>query len=392
MKNSNSENLLKVMFTYSGFSCKCVKDIQNTEPGEPPKTTIKMVSNVNHPLMFSYAAKDGLNLTGSAGAIRAGNVLGQLLAIPSNDIQRHIEFFEKYGFFMPLPEDEYVAIESEALFAFVDRIKATIRLLNSIAKRDYRGMIINATYLLFSPRIEVMIKGEKLSTHSHRFSQLLETYNIFPDFSQDPNVVLKGYITIPDTMRRTFDLQYDFYQAVRSGTDNTVLGSNTTWYKHLLAMYVGCQDENEETRSIIDFYYHFQTEVTAFKEVSFRSIKPYKAIEDSAFSDEIKNALLNVARIVVAGEINHNIVGIHPKYAGKALQASWDVGNLISAVYFSIFYMKPGIEIYKECENPNCKRDRYFLVEATRGNKRYCCDKCANAAASQRHRNRMIGK
>ncbi len=91
----------------------------------------------------------------------------------------------------------------------------------------------------------------------------------------------------------------------------------------------------------------------------------------------------------MAEEINHNIRGIHPKYNGGKLTATWQVDTLIEALYFSIFYMRNG-EMYKECENPNCKRDKFFLVEATRTNKHYCCEQCRNAAGAQRYRNRQL--
>ena len=116
----------------------------------------------------------------------------------------------------------------------------------------------------------------------------------------------------------------------------------------------------------------------------------YYNTDETTFSDNIKLALVRIARIVVAEEINHNSQGIHPKYDGSKLTATWQVDTLIQAIYFSIFYMKAGVEIYKECENPNCKRDKYFLVKTTRGNKRYCCEQCRGAASSQRHRNRNI--
>ena len=106
----------------------------------------------------------------------------------------------------------------------------------------------------------------------------------------------------------------------------------------------------------------------------------------------MKNALLKIARIVISEEINHNIVGIHPKYEQDELAPTWQVSNLLQALYFSIFYMKPGVEIYKECKNPNCKRDKFFLVKATRTNKEYCCPQCSGAAATQRFRNRQLDK
>jgi hypothetical protein len=52
--------------------------------------------------------------------------------------------------------------------------------------------------------------------------------------------------------------------------------------------------------------------------------------------------------------------------------------------------MKPGIELYKEGENPNCKHQKYFLINATVTNKKYCCPACGNAAAQRRSRQRKL--
>ncbi len=176
---------------------------------------------------------------------------------------------------------------------------------------------------------------------------------------------------------------------MRSGYDTDLKGSKDPQFKNLMAMYVGCKDVDEETRLLIDFFYHFQTEVSVIKEVYFGGFKSYTTFSEDALNDSFKNALLKIARIVVADEINHNIRGIHPKYNGGKLTATWQVDTLIEALYFSIFYMRNG-EMYKECENPNCKRDRFFLVEATRTNKHYCCKQCRNAAGAQRYRNRQL--
>ena len=106
----------------------------------------------------------------------------------------------------------------------------------------------------------------------------------------------------------------------------------------------------------------------------------------------MKASLLEIAATVVSEEINHNIVGIHPRYSIGSLTPTWQVDTLLQALYFSVFFMKPGIEIYKECGNPRCKREKYFLVEATRTNKEYCCVQCARAAAAQRFRSRKLDK
>ncbi len=104
------------------------------------------------------------------------------------------------------------------------------------------------------------------------------------------------------------------------------------------------------------------------------------------YSDEMKAALVDIAKTVISEEINHNIKGIHLRYDGRTLAPVWQVDTLLQALYFAIFYMNPGVEVYKRCENPNCKRQVFFLTNATKTNKRYCCDQCRIAAATQRSR------
>lgn len=384
------EIFLNTMFEYDGFGCCCAKDTENVIPGERPKTTLKLYTDISKPLRFAYAAKAGLNLTGKEGGIIKQNILGKILALPNDDIDKHIEFFETYGFLLPLSSEEYESVEADTLFEVLNRIKATIRLMNAIGKKDYKKMLIHATYLLFSPVMCINTTETQYETCRHKFSTLLETYNLLPDLSAEPEVFVKGTYSVQDTMLGSKNpIKIEFYNAVRSGAETDVPGSKEPRFKRLMAMYIGCRNEDEETRNLIDFYYHFQNEVSVIKDVQFNSIKTYSHIDETAFSNKIKATLLKIARIVVAEEINHNIHDIHPKYDGGKLTATWQVDTLIQAVYFSIFYMKAGVEIYKECENPNCKRDKFFLVETTRENKRYCCDKCRGAASSQRHRNRI---
>lgn len=387
-----SEISLKTMFEHTGYGCNYVMDIENVAPGEKPKATIKVCSEPSRQLLFSYASRDGLNLTGKAGGIKEKNILGRLLALPKNDIGKTMCFFKQYGFFLPLSRDEYSSIGADDLLTVVNRVKATVHLYNSINKKDYKGVLLAAAFLLYLPVVSMITPEDKFSTCEHTFTHLIRTYNLFPDLSTDPEVFSKGTYTVPDLfLGHDNHIDVEFYNKIRSGADTKMKGSKDPQFKNLTAMYVGCRDIGEETRMLIDFFFHFQTEVAVFKEISYGSINPYSHIDENAFSDNIKECLLKIARIVVAEEINYNIRGIHPKYNGGTLSASWQVDTLIQALYFSIFYMSTG-QIYKECENPNCGRDKYFLVESTRVNKKYCCTQCSNAAAAQRYRNRQLGK
>ena len=380
----------KTMFQYEGFGCFCAKDTVNTSPDESPTVTLKVCPDENARLLFSYAAKDGLNMTGVSGGLHEKNILGKLLSLPKGNINKHIEFIEKYGFLYPLPPNQYTAIKASDLIEITNRIKSTIRLDSYINKKDYRGVLIHVIYLLYSPEIKLQIGDDIFSTCIHRFKKLLDSYNLFPDLSRDPEVAANGTYSVKDTFlgkRNIIDI--GFYNAVRSGYDTNLQGSKEPWFKNLMAMYIGCQNVDEETRFLIDFFYHLQTEVSVIKESYYGGFKSYTSFNEETLNDSFKKALLKIAKIVVAEEINYNIRGIHPKYNGGKLNAIWQVDTLIEALYFSIFYMKNG-EIYKECENPNCKRDRFFLVEATRTNKHYCCEQCRNAAGAQRYRNRQL--
>ena len=381
---------LKTMFQHEGYGCLCAKDTVNTSPDETPTVTLKVCPDSSTQILFSYAPKDGLNMTGVAGSLHEKNILGKLLALPRGDIDKHIEFIKKYGFLYPLPENEYTAIEASDLMEIINRIKSTIRLYSCINKKDYRGVLIHVIYLLYAPVTKLHIGDDVFSTCTHRFKSLLDSYNLFPDLNREPEVAANGTYSVDDSfLGKKNAIDIGFYNAVRSGSDTDLQGSKDPWFKNLMAMYMGCRDVDDETRLLIDFFYHLQTEVSVIKEVYFGGFKSYTTFSEDALDDSFKNALVKIARIVVAEEINHNIRGIHPKYNGGKLTATWQVDTLIEALYFSVFYMR-NREMYKECENPNCKRDRFFLIEATRTNKHYCCKQCRNAAGAQRYRNRQL--
>lgn len=389
MSKKLSDITSNTMFGFDGYGCKCVKDTENVAPGQPPRTTLKMYDDLSKPLSFSYVGGEGLNLTGAGGGLIKKNILGMLLALPENDSDALISFFESFGFLIPLSSEEYESADVDDLFKVINRVKATIHLMNAIGKKNYRSVLVNIVYLLYSPQIKIKFTTGSLITCQNKFTELLNSHCSFPDLSQDAEVFNTGKYSVPDTFINEINqIDIEFYNAVRDGEGTAMSGSKDSRFRNLVAMYVGCRDVDHNTRMLIDFFYHFQTEFAVFNDVQYQSIKPYSNINEDDFSDKIKTSLLQLARIVIADEINHNISGINPRYNGVELTAAWQVGSLIQAMYFSIFYMKAGSEIYKKCENPNCNRDRYFLVESTRTKKKYCCDQCRNAAGAQRYRTR----
>lgn len=382
-------------FEYESYPCICRKETIYTSPNKEPNYILKICENNSvNSLKFSYSAQNGLNLSGNAGGIIDANILGKLLAIPTNDLDATINFVEQYGFIIPISNSEYESIDSKALLTFFERIKSTVRLMSAIAgKRNYTNIFINLSYLLYSDPVMIDTSYGSFSTVEHPFSSLLRSFSSMPDIQRNQELFDNGFIEIYDIVKKERNrIKKDELTAMISGNEiDSLAGIRDPFFKNLFALYTNFRTDDANLRLIIDFYMNYQKEIGIIKNVEPEKIQYYSK-NDVNLSDELKNAMLKVAEIVISDEINGNIRGIHPSYTYGSLTPSWKLSTFLEALYFSIFYMQPGVELYKECENPNCKRDKYFLVKTTKQNKKYCCPQCGNAAAQRRSRQRKLEK
>jgi hypothetical protein len=394
MSLKNSDILLNSLFTFESYECRCMIDTENISPDEPARKILKLYADRNHPLHFAYSPKDGLDLTGPAGGSIERNILGKLLSLPNSDtdvsISQYVEFFSQYGFLLPLNFDEYTATDFHTVLGLINHVKATVGLMNSIGRHDHKRMLLHVAYLLFTEPFSLTSDNEEYQTCLHPFSQCVNSYTPFPDSASDRIAQASGRFSINDSVTGKKEIvSIEFVNAVRSGAITDIAGSGSQWFKNIVAQYLqGNTDEN--MKLMVDFFYHVFNEIGVFKSVEFAKITPFGEMNFENLSPSMTTALEKIARITIAEEINFNIRGIHPRYDGGRLTASWQINTLMEAVYFSVFYMKAGIQIYRECANPNCKHGKFFLVDATRTNKKYCCQQCANAAAAQRYRNRKL--
>lgn len=201
MAKKLSEILMSSFFDCENLACDCQKDIVNVAPGADPQTTLKICGNVHQPLRFSYMPQKGLNLSGKAGGVIQANVLGKLLAIKDGDIDSHIRFFQQFGFLIPISTEDYEAVEATQIMEFINRIKATVKLMNAIAGQiNYKNIVIMATYLLFSEPIEIELSTGNLTSCPHRFTQYLREYNSFPDMNRNQEVFNTGMFSVDDVL------------------------------------------------------------------------------------------------------------------------------------------------------------------------------------------------
>lgn len=392
MKNK-SDFFLTNFFEYENCSCECQKETVFDAPGQPPHYILKVCSNANKRLTFSYAAQKGLNQSGNAGGTISENILGQLLSIPTGNLDATIKFIEQYGFLFPISTEEYESINDKALLECINRIKATVTLMGTIAgKRDYTKMLICTTYLLYSEPVQFSLTTGEYSTYEHPFYKLINTFNMMPDINRNQELFDNGYISVKDTLINGYNrINSEELKGMCMGNEvNGMAGSTEQHYKNLFALYTNLPGVDENLRVIIDFYYHYQFKVGIFREIKSNRISYHSDPKRDNFTAEMKEALEKVAKIVISDEINANLRGISPQFNYETLSPSWKLNSLLEALYFSVFYMKPGVELYKECENPNCKRQKYFLIKSTVTNKKYCCPECGNSAAQRRSRERKL--
>ena len=392
MSSVFSKIFVNNLFELDSYACKCEKDIKNVVPGEPPETTLKIYSLSNRPIHFSYSDKDGLNLTGPQGRVIIKNILGQVLALKEDDVDGFIRFTEKAGFILPISFQNYEAVEFNALMKIIGRIKATVKLMNVIdGKRVYEQlrMFQAMTYLLYDDPVELDLEGMKYASCPHVLNELLRKPIPLRDFRSDRGSILEnGNFEVNDSISPSgrAEVSHDLYNQMQMGSFGTVPGQGSNKYRNLFFAYMSTMKEQSNWALIVDFYMNYQNQVGIIDSVDLDSVTYYDPKTQFTLNDDLIKALPKVARMVLSNEINHNISSIHMQYDGEGLAPRWKIDTLLQALYFAIFYMKPGIKMYKRCANPNCKRDIFFLTDRTKTNKEYCSTQCRSATGQRRRR------
>ena len=392
MSSVFSEIFVNNLFELDSNACKCEKDTKNVVPGEPPETTLKIYSLSDRPIHFSYSDKDGLNLTGPQGRVIIKNILGQVLALKEGDADGVIRLIEKAGFILPISFQNYEAIEFNALMKIIRRIKATVNLMNAIdGKNIYEQMRMfqAMTYLLYDDPIELDLEGMRYVTCPHALNELLRKPIPLRDFRGDRDSILEnGNFEVSDSILSSgrAEVSHDLYNQMQMGSFGTIPGQGSSNYRNLFFAYISTMKKQSDWAPIVDFYMNYQNQAGIIDYVDLHSITYYDPKAQFSLNDNLKKALPKVARMVLSNEINHNISSIHMQYDGEGLAPKWKIETLLQALYFAIFYMKPGIKMYKRCANPNCKRDVFFLTDRTKTNKEYCSTQCRSAAGQRRRR------
>lgn len=391
MVKKNDEFLTNNLFSFENAGCDYKKTVIETSNGSSDTVEFGLKLNTQKNRFAFATGGVGLVTVGDRGRIISKNLLGNVISIKYGDTSKLLKFFSDFGFFFELTDSEdYMEINTVDIFSMIERLRATVELLNQLGelkqeRKDYSKILNLVTYLLFSPPTELNFIG--YSTCIHPFEDELEnSYGLYNNLRNEPGSNFSGIFSVSDSVCGSYSFEEERYLNIVNGFSR-VHGEEDIFFKKIVHYYVNRPDAETKNRMIVDFLFHYEMEVGIIRDFRYYGeLNHYNPPCLENFSSKLKKSLLEVAKIVIAEEINWNIRNVHPEYNTEKMAPSWKIDSLMSALYFSLFYMKPGQELYKPCENPNC--ENYFLVKSTATNKKYCSQTCSNAVQQARSRKR----
>lgn len=397
MDNPNEKffSLTDNLFTFDSFSCECVIDIENVRPGEI-KRTVKMQGLQDVPIRFAFAPDKGMVRLAKTGAINSDRILTELLSLPEGNTEKLFSFFKEYGFFFPIRTDGYEAIDIELLHGIVNRIKAVVRLMSELgeAKKNYRRILGLILYLQLSTPIDLPFQcfNQSFKTCEHAlFTEIAKSSHLPPVNNAQPYD--SDTYSIADTIfNPTFDLDIEQYNNIIGGFETDVPGAvQSLLYKEITRLYCSAPNLHIELRRAVDLLFHYQHSIAVIKGYSangdieyFETGENIRSRYSEYFGEKMKQALIAVAKTTIRDEIGYNLYGMRPRYDVETMSPAWEVEDMLTGIYISIFFMRPGVELYRKCSNPNCGRS--FLVNTTSSKRKYCTSSCRNASAQRAHR------
>ena len=379
-----------ILFKHESCSCDCVEDIEHIAPGEEPVRKYKLQAIPNEKKLFGYAAKKGLVRIASNGTIEEANVLGTLIALPNKPPKELTSFLKNNGFLFPVNSGTYEAFDEAALYGIIDRLRMTVELMTAAneVRKDYQKILELTLSLLFAPDMALKTDSMVTEYRSCHHSYVDRLINPAAQLSQEHrDQEFNGdTFTVVDSIFGTAQLNVQEYNDIIGGY-SSVPGFSDQLFKAVTMMYLN-DDSSGMNRMITDFLFHYFYDVGM---IDFSNGLSYYTEPNIAnFTHEMKGALIEIAKFIIGEEINANLDGIHPVYDSKTMAPAWKVDSLLCAAYFSIFYLKPDLELYRPCDNPRC--GRYFLVKTTSTRNRFCSQECCNRVTQDRYRKRRREK
>ena len=163
IKENFFENIL---FRFESCSCDCVEDIERIAPGEEPISKFKLQAMPEHPILFGYAAKDGLVRIAPNGTIEEKNILGTLMSLANKPTKELVSFLKDNGFLFPVCAGTYEVFDEISLYGIINRLKMTVELITAAneIRKNCKKICDLTISLLFSEDLTIKTDSMKMPT------------------------------------------------------------------------------------------------------------------------------------------------------------------------------------------------------------------------------------
>lgn len=372
-------------FIFDSYEADARIDMISTTPDKSSSYELKICANDSKPISFAYQYGSGLMLITKASQNRSHNLLGEFLKIKPDDINGYKKFFETYGFLYPLPIDKFVTINPDVITSIAQRLKATVDLIaeiNNLENTDVRKIMELSLFLFLECAWSLDLYGKTYSNVQYDMADLVK-FNALDAVTQknyNQEIVNTGHFTINDSINGSVIIDANEYNRILDGYINTD-GKDDPYYQKIVYLYANYFPQNDMERKVIDLLYNYYTSVGIPQTISPDGITYYKRFNDTKCND-LCGEIIEFAKYIIKKEIDKNISDIRPVYNQKTMRPDWHIGSLLSAIYFSVFFVDSNTETLRKCS----KCGRYFVVNRSNSVKIYCDEYCRRNAQAAKHR------
>jgi len=291
------------------------------------------------------------------------DVLTKLLSVVNENML--IKFINEHGFLFRINTEKYALYSCDELLRVIKRIGHLIELIMEIHRESpsYNIIANNLLQLMLAFPAQVNDLSSEINpiiiyqSPEHAIRKALKNldvlaveteYHILERIDPDPN--------------------YEFFEK-----ENYSFQENSQYFMDL-------EQEMQIQHDFIDY---------VLSKTNIDSVELTKGVVLSKPvnvrpNEKEKEMIISVAKLVIKDEIDYHTKLITPVYDLASMAGSWKIPNLITAIYFSIFFLNPNFTLIKKCTNPTC--DEYFDVLNSNKKKIYCSPRCANIMSQRKYR------
>lgn len=327
------------------------------ELGNPYKSI--RLKEINESIEFQYRDK----LIKASDTISRNDVLTRLLSVRNE--ASLIKFLNEYGFLFRSETDKYALYSCDELLRVIQRITYLIELIMEIHSDSpsYKTISNNLLQLMLAYPAKVY----DLSSEG-KPKVIYES----PEHQIRTNLISIGILTI--------ETDYHHFDDVDPGPNFQHFEQQYLQFEENHHYFMDLKQDLQVQHDFLD-YVLSKTSINSVELT--KGVALTKPLSIRPNEDEIKT-IIKAAKLIIKAEIDYHTSLISPVYDLESMIGTWQIPNLITAIYFAIFFLNPNFTLIKKCANPKC--DKYFDVLNSNKRKKYCSTRCSNIMSQRKYR------